>query len=66
MMELEKALKQADFSLRLSNINLKEEHKKLVKPLLSNEISEVEFQQKMKNCWNKKDYLVRDNEWRSG
>ncbi|SHR09728.1 Uncharacterised protein [Mycobacteroides abscessus subsp. abscessus] len=48
-MELEKAMKQAESSLEIEGINLKEEHKKLVKSLLNNEISEEEFQQKVKD-----------------
>lgn len=49
MMELEKAMKQAESSLEIEGINLKEVHKKLVKSLLNNEISEEEFQQKVKD-----------------
>ncbi|SDM41674.1 hypothetical protein [Bacillus sp. OK048] len=48
MNQIEKAMKQAESSLRIEGIILKEEQKKLVKSLLNNEISEEEFQKKVK------------------
>lgn len=49
MMDIEKAMRQAEVSLGLEGFNIKEEQKKIVKSLLKNEITEQEFQKRIRD-----------------